>query len=186
YYFKSLIFLYAKKELGLQWEKKEIKTKLIQQKGNASNENTYLIKELMGLSTEEVWRSSNRNIHDRIIVKEYKNKSNENDKIERFPSPLFLKPIKVKTGFKIYFGVLDVGISLLQNFLEKEFEISKIKKSSICLNTPPIDQNFDFDRFLNFAFQIDLNKHVEHEFHRDFRHRNLKSIYSQLKKQVKV
>ena len=75
----------------------------------------------------------------------------QKDKIDRFPSPLFFKPLESNNGYDVYIKINDVN----QEFLNQEFEIKGKKGTNrnnekdhvICLKTP---SKFDFHDFFDF------------------------------------
>lgn len=79
------IKLYAESK-GMNWEKDAIKNKFEKNK-NYNSGNTYLIKDLLGLSTSEFWTKQ------KFTVKK-ENISDKEKKIERMQSPIFFKPLK--------------------------------------------------------------------------------------------
>jgi len=179
FYFKSLMFLYAKKKLEIQWDKKSIKEEfffrnLNEQIINHNNEdiidyssnNRKLMKDLLGLSSSEQWKSYRATIEK------------ENTEIDRFKSPLFFKPIATNTGYRIYIGFEEIP----NEMLDTEFQI-KNRGQHFPLRTPA---KFDIADFLKFAFTVDISNHVDSKFHSSNEFMVLSKIFRQLAQQVEV
>ena len=179
FYFKSLMFLYAKSK-GIQWEKKSIKEKffnkeLDMQKGKHkapdiltfSSKNKKLMKDLLGLSTSEQWSFPYRD----SISKEHIN-------VERFQSPLFFKPImNQKNGYDVFFYGKDVD----SNMLGESFTIKNKYGKTLQISTP---SSFDINDFLNFAFKVDLRKHVHTNFYKVKEFIEIEKIYNEIKSNI--
>jgi len=172
FYSKPAIFAYAKNK-GWTWDKKVIKEKFfsskLQQQINKHNsdiltfnsDKKYLLRDLFGLSSSQEWMS-----YGKTITKEHKKKE-----IERFKSPITFKVIDKQ----VYFWVNDS----YKKILDKEFTIKG--NGSLDLNTPT---EFDFDDFLRFAFDIDLSKHIDSEFHGTVEYNKLQEIFKSIKADV--
>lgn len=114
FYTKPLIFHYICKK-NLNWEKKRIK-EFLDDKGiknsnakhqiNSCNNNHFVIaKDIFGLSTNQSWRGYKWDNLDINIKK-------TNASIDRYPSPIFFKPIKNNDKMDIYFWLwIDEKIS---------------------------------------------------------------------------
>jgi hypothetical protein len=177
FYFKSMMFAYAKSK-NIQWDKKSIKEKFFNSylKNQAKEHNNdelltfksnqkYLIKELLGLSTEESWKSYDASI------------KRESEGIERFPSPLFFKPLIEDNVAEIYFEPLPIKSKMYN----AEFNItSSTSRDILSLSTPPKDV-FTVKDFLDFAINVDLTKHVQNEYQKNQKFNDLKEIYSKIK-----
>lgn len=183
FYFKSMMFLYAKSK-GIQWDKKSIKehffrNDLQNQKkihGNSeilnySSEKKYLVKELLGLSSEEMWLS-----YDKAKIKR------KSEGIERFPSPIFFKPIQKNDHFIVYFDIKPLD----DRIFDKLFEISNTRdrqSGTLTLKTPPKGV-IDLHEFIRFAVSQDLDEHVENKYKKHEYFGILKDIYSQVKSSI--
>lgn len=185
FYFKSMMFLYAKSK-GIQWDKKSIKEhffrdKLDQQREkhrnsellNYSSQKRYLVKELLGLSTVENWQSYSGATIER--------ESDKSDKIERFPSPIFFKPINKGDHFIVFFDIKPLD----DRIFDKLFKITKNsnKNRVLELRTPPKNL-IDLHDFIKFAVSLDLDKHVEDGFKKHEYFGILKDIYSQVRASI--
>ncbi|HAG42114.1 MAG TPA: hypothetical protein DCL31_00270 [Clostridium sp.] len=132
------------------WDKKVIRDKFLYNKEN-SNENIYLIKDLLGLSVHEKWNwGKGRQAFD---VKKEHICSDDKYKIERMQSPIFFKPLKDENNnFNVYIGIKEVP----KEFFGQKFEITKcIEKNQkkevldkLELATPT---KFNYDKFLEFV-----------------------------------
>lgn len=181
-YFKSLMFLYAKENLGIQWDKKSIKEKFLNRGLNEqtlkhnnedilaySSSEKKLMKDLLGLSSSEEWK---------IPYKAKIEKKHLPKKIERFKSPIFFKPIKTDSGYRVYIGYDEIPSEMLNT----EFEIENGRNTQpLLLKTP---DNFDVGDFLKFAFSVDVINHVDSKFRDSKEFKTLKDIFDQLSKQV--
>ena len=180
FYSKPAIFAYAKKR-GWQWDKKSIKEtffsdKLEKQKKEHSSDVLeysssikYLVRDLFGLSSSQEWMLAYNNAR---VEKEH-NTPNDNEKIERFKSPITFKVI----DNKVYFWTN----STLESFLGKEFKITVNTKRNkeLFLSTPP---EFDFHDFFDFTFnRLNLATHIEEEFHDRSEYKSLERILNEIR-----
>lgn len=130
----SYIKQYALKK-GMVWDKDVIKLKF--EKNSAKViDNGFLVKDLLGLSTNEFWKNQNF-----TVTKEHKYK-----KIERFMSPIFFKPIRESNNkFTIHFRLDEIPSELLnQEFIIK----NKNTDEKVTLKTP---KQFDLPDFIEFV-----------------------------------
>ncbi|OQY00886.1 MAG: hypothetical protein B6I26_06330 [Desulfobacteraceae bacterium 4572_130] len=178
FYFKSMMFLYAK-HIGIQWDKKSIKEAYFTKGLTAQNvkhkkpeKNKKLMKDLLGLSATESWKSYNE-----TIKKEHKNKE-----IDRFKSPIIFKPLLNKNnGFDVYFYAKKIN----PDFLGQCFVIKNNSRNDLKLQVP---EKFDFDEFLAFALKVDLYSHVENvdtNFHSTKEFKSIKVIYDDINKNLR-
>lgn len=155
FYLKSLMFKYAK-SLGFQWEKKTIKNvyndllsssqrkkylnsdiSLFQQ--NSELRDYYLFKDLLGLSTKEKWGV------DKISLEE--------NKIERFKSPLIIKPIRTENNeYTIYLVCKDIPIT----YLGKCFNVSFSNQNRLNCQIYP---QFSLKGYFDFLFGKNNDKY---------------------------
>lgn len=164
FYSKPAIFSYAKSK-GWTWDKKAIKQEYFTNKLEEQSEDTveyesdtkYLLRDLFGLSSDQSWLSYKTTI------------SKKNQEIERFKSPFHFKIVENK----VYFWVDDS----YKNILDKTFKIQSNKKGDLTLSTP---SEFDFDDFLRFAFNIDLSKHIQSEYHSQNEYASLTKIFNEI------
>ncbi|MGB4847019.1 MAG: hypothetical protein WBP41_03825 [Saprospiraceae bacterium] len=163
-YFKSMMFMYAKNRMGVQWDKKIIKEKLFHDKIvehqrkhptsemlNYSSRDSFLLRDLLGLASESQWFAEYK---DTIFTK---SNTINGDQIDRFKSPILFKPINFSPSkFHIYF---EANQSSLNGILNENFKISsKTKNKSFEIKTPP---KFNLDDFLQYTFSIDISNHIE-------------------------
>jgi hypothetical protein len=134
---------------GWAWDKAVIKEKYFQGK-KIENKDKYLLKDLFGLSTDEQWLKQNGKITKEHI---FKDKKEEKDKIERFMSPIFFKPIeKDQNIYEVYFEAREID----KRFLDTEFRIKNHDEGDLILKTP---EKFNFDEFFQFIFELDRKSH---------------------------
>lgn len=177
FYAKPSIFLYAKKQ-GWTWDKKAIKQKYFAKKldeqklkhrelDNCINyeaNNSFIVRDLFGLSTEQTWMSYGKSVI-----------SKENSNIERFKSPITFKPVLIKDNIMDVYFWAD---SSLEKILNEEFLIKIDKKGDLKLSTP---KDFSFDDFFDFTFKIDLSKHIQNEYQSESEYIILNRIFKEIK-----
>lgn len=181
FYFKSLMFLYAKSK-GIQWDKRSIKeiylttalgSQIITHKTPdilQTDKDKKLMKDLLGLSKEESWKSY------RITI------SKEAEGIDRFKSPIFFKPIQTEENkYTIFFK----GLKINENFLGREFTIKNNGSGNLKLNTLDkfdLDEFFEFifsDKIFNKVFATGNNKYVEQKYQNRY-FNELKTIFKEI------
>jgi len=190
FYFKSIMFLYAK-SMNWTWDKKAIKEKFIskeelkRQKGEHNHpdvltfkgEKEYLVRDLLGVASFQAYKSYNFDL-------QY-DKGNE---IERFKSPITFKPILSEDKDSTKFTVYLILNPIPDDIFDKEFKINKtrghLELDSITLRTPP-QGKFDIEKYLESALATNICRHVDKKFQNDWRFKVIKCIYSQLKAQLK-
>lgn len=182
FYFKSLLFLYFKSK-NIQWDKKSIKERFFNydlEKQKREHENPdilnfrstekKLVKDLLGLSTNESWGSYRTTIE----------KSNDN--IDRFKSPITFKPVQVsEKQFSIYIFINAID----PDFLNQQFEINN-RKSQFHLSTPAEFSADDFLRWILDEKNFDIHEHVDSVFHDHPQFMTLEKIYQQLRDNLKI
>jgi len=185
FYFKSLLFLYFKSK-NIQWDKKSIKERFFNsdlEKDKREHKNpdilTFrsaekrLVKDLLGLSTNENWRIPYRS----SVIKK-----SDNDSIDRFKSPVILKPIQIsekKFAVYIFFNVID------QNFLNQQFSV-EVRDKKLNLSTPAEFSVNDFFKWILNEENFDIHKHVDLVYHSHPQFKTLEKIYEQLREYLKI
>ncbi|OSA97853.1 hypothetical protein [Clostridium botulinum] len=138
------------KSKDIIWDKEAIRDSFVNGIDDVPK-NAYLIKDLLGLSVDEIWKD--RNKKDFNVKKEYK--GNGEDKIERIKSPILFKPIKDEQGnFRIYVRAKSIP----KEFFDKTFRIMKcvgktnkeMVAKEIELTTPKYEE-FSVEKFLKFV-----------------------------------
>lgn len=175
YYFKSLMYKYAKEFLKVTWDKKyfkliflgdsHFKIKEQREKHNypdilnyTNMPKEYLLRDLLGLSTSQKWSKE--------MTIEHKEFLNE---IKRYKSPITFKIIKKSQDeYYIYLIVEPIAI------LNKSFQISNEKKD-LKIKTP---EHFDIYHYLKFCFDTNIDTVVNDKNHN--LHKIIKKLYSQL------
>lgn len=157
FYMKPLLFLYAKQK-GIKWEKKAIKEKrpfdtvLASQQSDHQGDvegaekpnwplwvkepNERIVRDLLGLSTEQSWKGYPGNRNGASITKE-----DAQGRIDRFASPIVFKPILVDGRYRIYFW----GETIPSAYLSASFKISVNQRS---IGQLPLWKEFDLQDFL--------------------------------------
>ena len=145
FYTKPVIWKYFN-EKGIVWEKKAIKRrclndKLNEQKNKHNNSDILvsegaekIVRDLLGLSTSQSWRSYGIN-----VIKE--------GEIKRFKSPIMFKFIKNGDGYDVYFWNEKRNEEKLKDFCGKTFRIN----AGRC-NFELDVADFDLDHFLNWLY----------------------------------
>lgn len=156
-----MIFAYAKSQ-NITWDKKAIKNFYLDNNKNIENEK--LMRDLFGLSSSQSWMS-----YKATITKEHTEKE-----IDRFKSPITFKPVLENGQMRIYFWA-DKSV---EKILNKEFIVKFDRKSGLKLKTPT---SFTFDDFFEFAFNLDLSKHIDSEYHNNGQYTKLVRMFKEIK-----
>ena len=195
FYFKSLMFMYAKNK-GLTWDKRtmresfylnnqryeQVKVDRTDPNGTVnwkgSNDQHYLFRDALGLSSEQSWLSYNDSISKSDIQKE----SNGKDVIERFKSPITFKPIKEGNTYVVFIILEDIPIA----YKNATFKVTSRIGGN---NNMPIYPDFDLSEFLNFCIGLDIDNHfvetnVSNQTHRE-EIATIKKIFAELKLKIK-
>jgi len=192
FYFKSIMFLYAMQK-GWTWDKKAIKEKFVDKKIldeqktkhkypdilTFKGKNEYLVRDLLGVAPLQHYFYRNPYLH---LSYNFYLQYDEKNKIQRFQSPIIFKPIATdENNFRVYLILNHIP----DEMFNKKFIINKIPENgskesfdSIELFTPP---RFDIEDFLKYALTIDIKKHVDENYQKDYRFGIIENIYSQLK-----
>lgn len=190
FYLKPLIWKYFKTK-GINWDKRAIKKhfyyqQIINQENIHSDqieedkilnwpifydsENYKMIKDLLGLSSQESWRRP----YNQTIKK-------ESDYIERMKSPVFYKPIMIEKELRVYIDNEQIP----DEFYSKTFLISN-GKDSFNLTTPEIEE-FKIDDFLRWAlYSTNIKELIGTDFIRTPKAKRILGIFDQLKKNFNV
>ncbi len=158
-YAKAVIFTYAKSK-NITWDKKAIKSFYLDNNENIENEK--LMRDLFGLSSVQSWMS-----YKATITKEHQ-------EIDRFKSPVTFKPVLENGKMRIYFWA-DKSV---EKILNKEFIVKFDRKSGLKLKTPT---SFTFDEFFEFAFSLDLSKHIDLQYHSNPQYTKLVKMFNEIK-----
>jgi len=146
--------------MGLNWEKDGIKEKFINNNTPSTN-NTFIFKDLFGLSSLEDWGGT------KINKEHIQGESPE--KIERYASPLFFKPIETSDGYDVNIKIGKVH----PLFFEQTFSIQKVvdPENKLNLKTP---SQFDYQSFFDYILnQYEKIRELPNE---------VRQIYDSLKK----
>jgi hypothetical protein len=168
FYMKPAIFQYAQNN-HLNWDKKLIKQYFFDGK-SPEQENNFLFKDLLGLSSDENWKS-----YGTSITKEC-----SDDTIKRFQSPIIIKPISRGNYFDVFVDSNPASKILFQDYCNKVFKIkSKKNEGTLSLTTFP---NFKIDDFLEFALlKNDIGILTQDKNHEVFL--KLTDIYNEIKRE---
>jgi len=66
----------------------------------------------------------------------------------------------------------------VEKILNKEFMVKFDRKSGLKLKTP---KSFTFDDFFEFAFNLDLSKHISSEYHTNNQYSKLVRMFKEIK-----
>ena len=168
FYLKSLLFYYFKEKHKVQWDKKSIKEHfyfgsspfdcLPKQKSVNSDpdspinftdslpqNNKLLIRDLLGLSTEQSWLSYKND----TITKASVDKIKSEPIYARFMSPINFKPIRLSDGFRVYIGATEFP----EELLGKSFAINSKNNPSLNPFFLTFPNSFNIQEYLNFVFE---------------------------------
>lgn len=176
-YAKAVIFAYAK-EKGITWDKKAIKKRYMKshlerqqdEHGEMNSpvhydsDNEKIMRDLFGLSSSQSWMSYKATVTKDDTAKE----------MARFKSPITFKPIQEGNQMRIYFWA-DESVS---SMLNKEFLIKVNNSGDLKLKTP---SDFSFKSFFDFAFNLDLSKHIDSDYHDNDQYKKLVRMFSEIK-----
>ena len=163
FYTKPAVFHYAQKQNWI-WDKRAIKERLLQVAEVTDPQRYRLVRDLFGLSTEQMWRSYDKT----KILKSHR-------EIERYKSPIFFKPIQEGAKMKVYFFAEKDNHPMLN----QRFTIRSTRpRRQMNLVTP---QNFDWEDFFDFAFSLDLSKIVEKKYKNSQSYRDLNNILTEIR-----
>lgn len=194
FYFKSLIFMYAK-HLGIQWDKKTIKENFFANElpkqpysldGIAeadspvrySSTQKKLMKDLLGLSLSEGW---GKTYSEAEITKNHT--GSEGKVIERFASPILFKPIfSDDSSWTIHFILKEIPL-IIHN---SEFSVAKGYRNFL-IQFP--DTNISIEGFFNYLFVeqrdgryvLDIENHVEEEYRTNPKFESIKDIITKIR-----
>lgn len=188
-YLKSLMYFYADDQ-NSYWDKRTIRhafnlffPDVVYDKGEKKdkkdgiiseiNKKSRLYRDMLGLSSSQEWRKYNDTI-TKVNLPESKKKE---DAIDRFKSPLLIKPIYSNGRFDIYL----IPMSIPEEYKNAEFEISSKKRvSSFKMRTP---STFDIDDYLQFVTDEGITNWVINELEKftDIRNKRTQEIVSTLK-----
>lgn len=139
---------------GIKWDKQVIKdTYFSKNSKKRKEEDRLLVKDLFGLSKDEIWLEQKGH-----ITKE--DTRGKEKGITRFKSPIFFKPIRISSSnkhfeYKIYFKTLKIN----QEYLGTEFKIKNKGSGTLKLSIP---DKFDFNDF--FEYLIDNKDDIISEY----------------------
>lgn len=153
-YIKSLMYFYAL-DREEYWDKRTIRYEFqhftpnkhtdkgemsdMAEDGNNRKEIARLYRDMLGLSSPQTWKS-----YDDVITKEHVSERTE-DEIERFRSPILIKPIFNNGSFDVYL----IPLSIPALYKDADFRISsKARRSSFIMKTPSEFDVCDFLRFI--------------------------------------
>ena len=176
-YAKAVIFSYAKNR-GITWDKKAIKKRYMNSYLQAQqdkyfgsdtpvhydSDNEKIVRDLFGLSSSQSWMS-----YRATVTKDHTSKE-----IARFKSPITFKPVKEGQSMRIYFWT-DESV---EQILNKEFIIKVNGSGDLKLKTP---DSFTFDDFFDFAFNLDLSKHIDSDYHDNDQYKKLVRMFKEIK-----
>jgi hypothetical protein len=154
-YIKSLMYFYALDRMEY-WDKRTIRYEFrhftpdkLQDKGELADmkadgqnkkEKSRLYRDMLGLSSSQTWNSYSKD----VITKEHMPAPSE-DQIERFKSPILIKPIVQNGSYDVYLIPSKVPTA----YLNTTFDISsKNNRSHFTMKTP---KEFDVCDFLQFV-----------------------------------
>jgi hypothetical protein len=105
--------------------------------------NKRIVRDLLGLSTEQSWKGYSGGRNGATITK-----VDVNGKIDRFPSPLIFKPVRVGNTFRVYFW----ANSIPPEYLKSKFKIEANKSSIGEIN---MWEDFNIHHFLETFLTVE-------------------------------
>lgn len=146
FYCKSLLFKYLDSK-RIQWDKKTIKEVLYKQieADDVMRKKYYLYRDLLGLASDVKYGCNTLNKKDI---------NNKEEAVQRFKSPIFIKPILGCDGYIVYVGYIDLRTE--QNILKKKFQITisqgKTVNASFEIQTP---ERFDLGDYFDYLLRTE-------------------------------
>jgi hypothetical protein len=135
FYCKSALFKFLdSKTPNRQWDKKTIKEAYFTKYSPKIDNSQLLYRDLLGLASETIAGGATLS------------KENIDSDIERYKSPILIKPITTEKGSYIYIGYVSIDSQMLN----KEFSIKKDKIGSLKMFTPTI---FELKDYFDFLFK---------------------------------
>ena len=180
FYCKPFVYYFVNNTYDYTWEKRKIKqvffaTELAKQQKCKPYSDTlkridkkpYLVRDLFGLSTQELWKSYNNTTLLKI---------DSEKNITRFKSPITFKVIDKK----VYFWVNDS----YRQLLGKRFQIKNAKTNRI-INDMKFPSSFDFNKMFEalLGSDFDFSEYVFQKFKERDEYENLKRIIDSLRKE---
>lgn len=175
-YAKAVIFSYAKSK-GITWDKKAIKKRYMKSHLEKQQDEYFgtdtpvhyesaderVMRDLFGLSSSQSWMS-----YKKTVTKDHTGKE-----IARFKSPITFKPVQEGKNMRIYFWADDS----VEQILNKEFIVKVGGSGDLKLRTP---DSFTFADFFDFAFNLDLSKHIDSEYHDNDQYKKLVRMFKEI------
>lgn len=157
-YTKPFIFYYAQNH-KITWDKKTFKEVFV---NHEEKQNSYLIRDLLGLSTEQYWRSYKFTVRHpkeqkKGKIDKFQGKALEPNEIKRFKTPFTYKPVQIDANrYKVYIVLHKINKKLF----EKKFTILKEqdKKIKAVLEDMQMWDNFSLEDF--FANEVYQNRNT--------------------------
>lgn len=203
FYCKPAIFHYNKK-LGFEWDKKNIKKEFL----DINSLGETLIKENLGFSSEEMWRSyyDKKNSNNNIVKTLKISKSIKN--VDRYKSPILFKILEEENFYDVYL-ITDNNKKLINKEIEIKFDSNIISKIDKGKNKPKAEiylgnkknigieipknkiklkiSNFDLNDFLDFSFnkkRFNFLETIDITYRKSSEYQILNNIYKKLEIQV--
>lgn len=209
FYLKSFLFFYFKERFKTQWDKKSIKEYFYfgsgandcvpkQKAVNTDPENPInfedtlpknkklLIRDLLGLSTEQSWMSYNND----TITKSSQAKINSESIYARFASPIIFKPVRLSNKFRVFIEYDDFPSELTG----KTFEINSNNNRRM----PPLKltfpASFSLQDYLEFLFEginsneeynVCLENYIQTDYQNEDEFLILSDIFNSIRKNLK-
>ena len=138
------------------------------QKPNASEEAHLIWRDILGLSSQQTWMSYNSASVNKSHLEKY-SPNGLKDKIARFKSPLFFKPIRTALNtFRVFFEVPRyIKDAFRENGVRTNIEEAQILgewfdiSGSLKSLELPFPNHFNFDEFLEESFAVNPSDYVK-------------------------
>lgn len=206
FYFKSLIFAFAKSK-NITWDKKYFKKEFLGNENNSilkqredhnnpdilnfkdDNNQVFLVRDLMGLATTQEWMSYKLRVRHPKEKDRFNGQIINENNVKRFKSPLIIKPIQLNDNqFQIYLILNDINKNIfnekitLLNTYDEGFGKNKKEIISNQIHNLSFWNDFTLESFFDYITNtVDINKHVNIKFHQHPYFKLIIDIYTQLK-----
>lgn len=212
FYFKSLLYMYAK-ENNIAWDKKYFKQQFLgdshkdilneRKKHNnpeildfstiGKEETTFLVRDLLGLATTQEWMSYKcrvRHPKEKGEDKLENTRINEN-KVKRFKSPITIKPIRIdEDTFEIFILLNPIDEKLFNEKITviKTFDegYGRDKREIIDKKIENLEfwNGFSLDNYFSFIDEFEIDKHIDKKFEKHPYYTLINNIYTDLKASI--
>ena len=162
--------MYAKSR-NINWDKKYLKQQFINDKEESDlekNDNVFIVRDLLGLSTNQFWKSYEFNVRHPKKGDKLEGEEIPENEIQRMKSPIMIKPIEIDDNkFKIYLILNTIDNEMLSTSFTLLKTVGKGKSEKIKekIENFKVWEDFDLDDYFSFLMRFDINNHIEDKSH---------------------